>query len=324
MGSGRASAHRSRRDDMELRHIQSFVLLARHGSFSRTAAALGVAQPALSQRIKQLEDELGVQLVNRSTRPLRLTDAGAAFLGRAERIFAEAELASEEMRGLAGLERGKVVIGALPALAALWLPRVLAVFRARHPGVVLAVRERNTEELARLIGMDELDVAVLHEVPSLYPGDGSYPGIEMERLFDEEMMVVMSRDHPLASRRSLALEELRDEPWVFMARGSGLAHTVSAAMEQAGVEPRVVATCDHQATLRGLVGAGVAISILPRIPAHASTEAMAAVPLRPALPCHTTAVAWRSEAELSQAAAAIVGVIREQAGLPVPGFQPAP
>lgn len=297
---------------MELRHIQSFVLLARHGSFSRTAAALGVAQPALSQRMKQLEDELGVELVNRATRPLRLTDAGSIFLVRAERILAESERASEEMRGLAHLEEGRVVVGALPALAGLWLPRILSLYRARHPGVQIVVRERNTEELARLAGMGELDLAVLHEVPQLYPGDGSYPGVEAERLFDEELMAVTAPDHRMAGRRSVALAELGGEPWVAIARGSGLAHTVNAALEEAGIKPRVVALCDNQATLRGLVSAGVGIAILPRVPAQHSAAPLAAIRLDPPLPAHTTAIAYRSEAGLSGPAVALRDLIREQ------------
>lgn len=297
---------------VELRHIQSFVLLARHGSFSRTAAALGVAQPALSQRMKQLEDELGVELVNRSTRPLRLTQAGATFLVRAERILAEAELAAEEMRGIAQLDRGRVMVGTLPALGALWLPRILGIFRALQPGVQVVVRERNTQELARMVGLGELDLAVLHEVPGLYGGEGSYPGIEIERLFVEELMVVAALNHPLASRRSVRLGDLADEDWITVTRGSGLAHTVNEALAEAGIEPRVVATCDSQAVLRAMVAAGVGIAIMSRVPAQHSSPALVAIPIDPPLPAHTTAVAWRADSPFPQAARALIEVIRQQ------------
>lgn len=299
---------------MELRHLQSFVMLARHGSFSRAAAALGVAQPALSLRIKQLEDELGVLLVDRATRPLRLTEAGTLFLGRGERILAEADLATEEMQALAGLERGKVTIGALPALASLWLPPILARFAATHPGVRITVREANTEELARLLGVGQLDLAVLHEVPELYPGDGRYPGLEVERLFDEELMVVTALDHRLAGRRSVHLERLADEPWVFVTRGSGLSLSVKGVLARAAFEPRIVATCQSQPTLRALVAAGVGISILPRLPAEAGAPALAALALRPPPDVHTTAVAWRSESRLSRAAEALLSTIRAEVG----------
>lgn len=299
---------------MELRHIQSFVLVARHGSFSRAAAALGLAQPALSLRIKQLEEELGVRLVDRATRPLRLTEAGLAFQDRAERIVAEADLAHEEMQALAGLEGGKVVVGALAALASIWLPPVVARFVARHPGVRVTVRERNTEELARLLGTGQLDLAVLHEVPELYPGTGRYPGLQVEQLFDEELVVVVAPDHPLAGRRSTTLEQLRNEPWVFVARGSGLAHSLGQALDGAGFEPRVAARCDSQATLRALVAAGVGISIIPRLPAEAASPALAVLRLRPALAAHTTAVAWRRDSRLSNAGEAFLAVVREHAG----------
>jgi LysR family transcriptional activator of glutamate synthase operon len=299
---------------MELRQIEYFVVLAHHGNFTHAAAALGVAQPALSQQIKRLEDELGVRLVDRTTRPVRLTDAGQAFHTRAQRILAESRLAGEEMREFAGMGRGRLVIGALPALAALWLPTVLGRFQARHPGIELALREHNTEELARLVGQGQLDLAVLHAVPGLPIGHGAPEGIVVERLFEEELVAIVPPGHHLAGGRSLTMARLRDEPFVIMPRGSGLTHTLLTAAAAEGYRPRVAAESADIRTLRNLVAAGLGVSVVPRLPAEGPGPPVAVLRLRPPLPTHTTSVAWRDDSRPSGAAEAMLALLRDEAG----------
>ncbi len=296
---------------LELRQVEYFVVLARQKNFTRAAAAIGVAQPALSQQIKRLEDELGVRLLDRTSRPVTLTEAGAAFQTRAERILAEARLAREEMREYAGVGRGKLVIGALPSLAALWLPTLLGRFHLLHPRIEIALREENTEELARLVAVGQLDLALLHAVPGLQLSNGSPGGIVMERLFDEELVVIVAPAHPLARARSVSLAQLRDEPFVILPRGSGLTHTVLGATGAEGFTPRVAAESADTRTVRGLVAAGVGVSIVPRLPAEAPGPPVATLRLTPALAPHTTSVAWRGDARPSGAMEAMLAVIRD-------------
>lgn len=299
---------------MDLRQIEYFLVVARQQSFTRAARAMGLAQPALSQQMKRLEEELGVLLLDRSTRPLTLTEAGHAFEVRAERILADARLAREEMREYAGVGRGKLVIGALPALAA-WLPNVLGSFHASHPLTEMILREENTEELARLVGTGQLDLAVLHAVPGMYTGDGSQRGIVMERLFDEELVVIVAPDHPLAHRKVIGLRELRNEAFVLRSRGSGLAHTIMAAMTSEGFAPRVSAETVTMTSLRGLVAVGIGVSIIPQLSALAPGPPVIVLPMRPALPSHSAAVAWRGDRQPSAAAEALLRVIREQGAI---------
>ncbi len=305
---------------MELRQVQYFVVVAAQRSFSRAAVAVGVAQPALSQQMKRLEDELGVVLLDRSTRPLKITEAGMAFLARAERMLAEANLAKDEMRDFAGVGRGRLVIGALPGLAALWLPGVLGPFRVAHPRVELVLRETNTEELVRLLGLGQLELAFLHAVPGLYTGHSSHRGIVMERLFDEELVVIVAAGHRLAQRRSIQLTTLRDEPFVLRSRGSGLAHTITTATAAEGFTPVVAAECRSEMALRGLVAAGLGVSIIPRRSAEAPGPEVSVVELRPSLPSHVAAVAWRSDARPSAAVEALLALVRQR----VAALPPAP
>lgn len=299
---------------MDLRQIEYFLVVARQQNFTRAARAMGVAQPALSQQMKRLEEELGVLLLDRTTRPLTLTEAGRAFEVRAERILADARLAREEMREYAGVGRGKLVIGVLPALAA-WLPGVLAAFHAAHPLTEMILREENTEALARLVGAGQLDLAVLHTVPGMYTGEATQRGIVMERLFDEALVVIVATDHPLAHRKVVELRELRNEPFVLRSRGSSLAHTIMAAMTSEGFTPRVSAETTTMTSLRGLVAAGIGVSIIPRLPAVAPGPPVAVIPMRPALPSHSAAVAWRADHPPSAAAEALLGVIREHGAM---------
>ncbi len=296
---------------MELRQIQYFVVVAGQRNFSRAAEAVGVAQPALSQQIRRLEAELGVALLDRSNRPVTLTDAGVAFLARAERILAEAKLAKDDMREFAGVVRGRLVVGALPALARLSLGPVLARFHAAHPGIELMLREETTEQLERLLGLGQLDLAVLHAVPGLYTGEATHQGMVMERLFDEELVAIVAAGHRFAERRSLAVQDLRDEGFVLRIRGSGLSHTIMSATTAAGFTPVVAAECSSVGTMRSLVSAGVGVSIVARSAADAPGPPVVVLPLRPSVPSHTVAVAWRSDSRPSAAVEAMLALIRE-------------
>src|ERR1700730_11754656 len=132
---------------MELRHLRYFVAVAQRKHCTRAAEELNLAQPALSQQIQQLERELGVALLERTSRRVRLTPAGEAFLSRAERILAEVEQAQREMQEFAGIKRGRVVIGALQSLDAFHFSALLARFHSRYPEIEIILREEANEEL---------------------------------------------------------------------------------------------------------------------------------------------------------------------------------
>ena len=295
---------------MELRQIEYFSLVARHGSFTRAAAEVGVAQPALSQQIGRLEAELGVPVFDRTRRPILLTEAGHALLARVERVLVEVRLARAEMREFAGLGRGRLVIGTLPALAALWLPEVVGRFHARYGGVEVIVRDDHSDALGRLLAAGELDVAVLHVVPGLRRLDQLSPEITVKELFEEEMVLVVPPGHPLAGRRSADLARLSHEPFVTVSGALGLTHTLVEGAAQAGFSPAVSVRAPNVTALRGLVAAGLGLAVIPRLVAEAPGSPVAVVPLRPRLPSHTAAVAWRAGFH-SPAVAALVDVLVE-------------
>ena len=292
---------------MELRRIAYFVAVARHEHFTRAAEEVGVAQPALSQQIRQLERELGVRLLDRTTRRVQLTDAGWAFLARAERLLADAARAQAEMQEFAGFLRGRVVIGALPSLEETWLPHVLMRFHRRYPGLEIALREETTAQLLELLERGRIDLAVVHE-------GGDVPrGLTITPLFTEDIVLVVAPEHPLAARERVALSALRDQPWILIKPGSVIRQVVLDAVAGAGFTPRIAFESAAVQPIRALAAAGLGVAFLPRSVAVAMGPPVAVVEIEPPTPTRTVALAWRAASSRPAVTSAFLSVARKAA-----------
>ena len=294
---------------MELRQLRYVVAVARRRHFTAAAADAHVAQPALSQGIKALEQELRVELFDRTGHRVRLTAAGEAFLVRAERVLAEADSARAEMADFAGSVRGRVVIGSLPSLAERQLPALLAPFHALHPGIELALREETTTELLALVRAGEADAALVHQPPE-GGGDRLPSDVALEPLFTEDLVAVVAPGHRLAARPRLALHDLREEPLICSKPGSAIRRTMLDACAAAGVAPRIAFESGGTATVRALASAGLGVAVLPRSDALAEGPAVALVPLSPRL-TRTVALAWSVARYRSAAAATFLAFARD-------------
>src|SRR3712207_813290 len=171
---------------MDLRQLRYLVAVADERQFTRAAARMHVAQPALSQQIRRLEDELGLALVDRTTRRVALTGAGELLVARARRALAEVDAARAELEDLAGIRSGRVMIGAMQSLGPLDLPALLADFHAAHAGVELSIREGMSDELLAMLHADQVDLAFL-SLAGRTPG----PDVEHQRLLDEELVAIL-------------------------------------------------------------------------------------------------------------------------------------
>jgi DNA-binding transcriptional LysR family regulator len=145
---------------MELRQLRYAVAIATHRHFTKAAASVPVAQPALSYQVKLLEQELGIELFERSRAGTRLTEAGEVFVSRARRALAEVDAAREEIAALKGLAKGRLVLGAMQALAGLDLPGLISAFHAAHPGVDVSLREDSTRDMFAMAARGEIDLAI--------------------------------------------------------------------------------------------------------------------------------------------------------------------
>lgn len=217
------------------RLLRSFVVLADELHYGRAAELLHVAQPALSQQIKRLEAQLGVELFARTRRSVELTEAGAAMLAPARAAVQAACAAEDVARAHARGEEGELRLGLSPGVHYL-AQRLLAEFARRRPGVRVRARQDSTGALARQLAAGELELALGCCAQPL-------PGVTVEWLLDEPVVVAIAGSHPLAARETVSLRDLSKEPLALVddADGAGYNRTVRALCRQTGFEARTAA-----------------------------------------------------------------------------------
>jgi len=241
---------------MELRHLRYFSALARELHFRRAAESVFVAQSTLSQQIQALEDELGVELVERSRQHVALTEAGETFVPYARRVLREARRATSVAQaardGRAGLLRLTYEATAMRS----GLPEVIQAIRTAVPDVQLDLTELDTHAQVRALREDEADAGFL-----FLPIDER--DLRVRVLQTAPMVVVLPDDHPLAGRDRVRLRELRDEPHVMWARDAAprIFDAYVRACHDAGFSPQIVQEVQSGESFLGLVEAGLGVSI---------------------------------------------------------------
>src|SRR5437763_477975 len=242
-------------------HQRAYVeSVSRHLHFTRAAEELHVAQPSVSQQIRKLEAELGAPLFHRMKRHVALTEAGKTFLPHARAVLQRVEEARLEVQELSGLRRGTLAVGTTPSVGTYLLPRALAAFSRRHPGIALAFREAGSRTLLNLLEAGELDMAVVIQPIR-------HPSLETLPLLEEELLLAVPRQHPLASgKRRVRLAQLREEPFVLLREGAyDLRDQTLSACRRAGFEPTVALDGGEMDSMLRFVAAGIGVAILPEM-----------------------------------------------------------
>ncbi len=284
---------------MDLQQLRSFAAVARHRHFTRAASELHLGQPAVSQHVRRLEAELGVRLLSRTTRSVELTEAGTLLLMRCERALAELEAGLEEISELRGLVRGRLTIGAMQWLEPYDLASTLAGFHDLHPAIDIRVVEELAPAMLTDVLADRLDVAF---VPI---EEGVPAGLDAQLLFEDEIVLVVSRAHPLARRTRVGLHALAREPFVFLREGTGLRRALELAARGAGFEPQVRFETNELTRVLALVRRGLGVSAVSRAVAEAGGDGIAAVSLQPALR-REVGLVWRAGRHRAPAANAFI------------------
>ena len=300
---------------MELRQLAYFDAVVRHGSFTKAAQRLHVAQPAVSAQIRRLETELGTTLLERTTRRVALTHAGELFLSRARQALAQVDAARGDLAELSAVLRGRVRIGATQVLGSLDLPASMASFRRRYPGVSLAL---HTGLIAKLLGM--LDAGVVDLIVG--PVHDDLPAAYRARaLVPESLVLVTPPGHPLAAGRDVALAAVAGEPFVCLPADSRLRAILAGAAAAEGFVPRVEFETYSPASIRDLVSAGLGVALLARSAAAGPGPAIGVCELALAPEHPAIGLIHARGRPLTPAARAFAGHLAGTAG-PAPGGRP--
>ena len=291
---------------MELRQLQAFTTVADHGSFTTAASRLRLTQSAISHQIKALEEACGVVLFDRSSRVVRLTDAGQVFLGHAKRILAQVENARVAMAELAGGTRGHCRFASLPSVAAYLLPPAIATFQQQYPDVELHLMETLQAQGLVAVQQGSVDFGILG-----LPVDDTH--LQSMSLMRDEFVLLVPQNHHLARRQSITLAELAHERFILYPKGGGGRDQFIVACHQVGFEPQVAFESDDRETILGLVTAGVGITLMPRlITQHTRANGPVMVEsLEPRL-FREVGLVWNPQRYLPQAARNFMTLLRER------------
>ena len=217
---------------------------------------LFTTQPALSARIRELEEALALRLFDRNTRSVQLTRAGEDLLPVVEQVLSDLGSVLDRARDVAARSTGRVAVAALPSVSSGLLPSTIARFRGRYPGVRIGLRDGVADRVLELIRSREVDFGVTSAV-------GGDPGLEFTGLFNDRIVAVLPRAHPLSRRRKLTLTMLVEHPLVQMDRDSSVRHLVDATYASLGRMSAPLFEATFMSTAVGLVRAGLGVALLP-------------------------------------------------------------
>jgi len=279
------------------------------GSFSAAADALSYSQSAVSQSIATLEGEVGATLIERDRGGARPTAAGAALVAHADGILARLQAAEDEVAAIAGGHGGRLRIASFPTAGATLLPLAINSFRVAHPGVELTLAEGEPDEIAPRLRAGEFDLALLFEFEGV--GERLGAGLRRFELIEDPLHLTLPAAHPLARRRQIKLEDLREESWVQTSATSPCARQVVRSCHAAGFEPRVAFESDDYQTVQGLVAAGVGVALVPQLALSAVRPDIGVRSLHPRSPVRKVLAATRRGAPVTPAVATILDTVRE-------------
>jgi DNA-binding transcriptional LysR family regulator len=289
--------------NLSSRDLEAFLALAQAQHFTRAAERCHLSQSAFSQKIARIEATAGVALFERSTRHVVLTPEGEVFAEEVRRIQQDLQHALSHLQALATRQIGKVAVAALPSVAAMWMPQVIARYRAAHPSIRIELFDTLAGGGLALLREGRVDLAIT--------AGGDLREFDVTELKSERFHLVCPRDHALAARRAVTLAQLRGQEIVHLARSSSVRQHLEAAGVSAGPGALEV---EHLATVAGLVAQGLGVSVVPELTLfHFARAGLAAVPVRDVQLRRPVLLARRKGKALSVAAQAMVAEIAARA-----------
>ncbi|TFD21347.1 transcriptional regulator CynR [Cryobacterium sp. TMS1-13-1] len=287
---------------MILRHIRYLAAVAEHQNFTRAAEALHVSQPTLSQQIKQLENSLHVQLLDRSGRTVRLTDAGETFLRYTRRALRDLDAGTRAIHDVQDLSRGSLRLAMTPTFTAYLIGPLVERFGTRYPGITLSLQEMTQDRIEVALAEDTLDLGIAFaEVRS--------SEIEAQALFVETLGLVVGNNHPHAGQQApMTLRELEQEQLVLLRSDFATRGHIDGYFRNHGVAPRIAIEVDSVSAIMEIVRRGQLATMLPEAIAR-EQHGLNPVAVLPAIPHRTAALLRRKGAYMSATSRAFTELI---------------
>jgi LysR family transcriptional regulator, benzoate and cis,cis-muconate-responsive activator of ben and cat genes len=296
---------------VELRHLRYFAAVAELRNVTQAARRLHVAQPALSRQIQDLEEELGLQLIERSTRGIKLTEAGEFFAYEARAVLARADEASQAVRALARGEIGELRVGYAPSPTTEILPRALTAFQKVAPGVRVTLLDLASDDLEKALLDGRIHISVM-----VKPGSRSHPGILFEAIVRYALRVAAARQHRFARMAKVPLRCLLDEPLVAYARTEyteyhEMLETTFANLDR---KPDIAVECDGATSLLAAVESGRGVALVPEVFRSLAGSRVRLRLLDPAPPPMIVGCAYTSSSASTVIAQHFLAIVRSACG----------
>lgn len=242
---------------VELKDLRYFTEVANYGSFTKAAASTYLSQPTLSKSIKKLESELKVELFERSTRSLMLTDAGEIVLQQARKILGATDELSSLLDDLINLPTGNIKIGIPPLIGTLFFPAIAKTCKQQYPQVSLQLVERGAKRIEQLVEEGQVDVGII-----VFPTDDSK--FDITPFIKEEFMLYTSSKHHLATLKEVSLQQLTEENFIVFNREFALHELVIKECQKVGFQANIAYESSQWDLITELVGAELGITLLPK------------------------------------------------------------
>ncbi len=292
--------------NINLRQLQAFVGVYRLGSLTRAAEQMFITQPAASVLLRQLEESIGIRLFDRTTRSLRPTAAAHESIGRAERILREFGELERGFDDVARRRRGRLNLGATPAVASSLVPAALMEFRNRFPGIDVTLHDLAPEDLIDSVADETVEL-------SIGTPRGPSAEVELTPLINDRMCVICTGDSPLARRKQIGWSEIGAHPTVTVKKGSGIRAIIDDTMSRLGLQFEPAYEVSYLATALSLTQHGLGISVLPSyLTRYFHSGRLVAIRLVDPVVTRNLSIATRMGASLSPAAESFVAILRSR------------
>ncbi|GAB6085395.1 LysR family transcriptional regulator [Alkaliphilus crotonatoxidans] len=240
---------------MEFRQLQYFRTVCQLNTITRAAEKLHVSQPSITNSIKNLEEELGVRLFDRSKKQLRLTPEGQFFLEHVEGILNSMEDTLAEMQDYKDLKKGTLKIGVPPMIGTFLFPKIFVSFKNCYPEIELVIVEEGSLTTTRMVENEELNLAII-----ILPESAN--SLESLLLLKSEMLVCLNKYHPLCEKPQLSMEDIKDEPMIMLKEGFYHRKKIMDYFNSCGIKPNVILSSNQLETIKSVVSKGIGISLL--------------------------------------------------------------